>query len=71
MQLTILMINVNLDENENEKYLYIIHFYWHPKINENVIIFVIWKVVHRPLDTTWHLFNLIYNYNPSPKFTCN
>jgi len=30
--------------------------------NENVVIFVIWKVVQGPLDTMWHLFNLIYDY---------
>jgi hypothetical protein len=51
MQL-IFMTNVDLDENENEKYTYIIHFLWHPKIDENVIVFVTWNVVQRPLDTT-------------------
>jgi len=53
----IIATNVDLDENENEKYTCIIHFLWHPKIDENVVVFAIWKVVHRPLDTTWHLFN--------------
>ncbi len=37
MQFTLLVINVDLDENENEKYFYIIHFEWHPKIDENVM----------------------------------
>jgi hypothetical protein len=46
MQL-ILSTNVDLDE----KYIYVIHFLWHPKIDENVIVSIIWKVVHRPLDT--------------------
>jgi hypothetical protein len=32
-----LAINVDLDENENEKYIYVIHFQWHPKIDENVV----------------------------------
>jgi hypothetical protein len=44
MQL-IFVTNVNLDENENEKYTYIIHFKWHPKLDENVVVFAIWKVV--------------------------
>jgi hypothetical protein len=61
MQL-IFVTNVDLDENENEKYIFIIHFYWHPKIDENVVVFAIWKVVHRPLDTMCHLFNLICDY---------
>jgi hypothetical protein len=61
MQL-ILAINVNLEENENEKYIYITHFYWHPKIDENIVIFVTWKVVQGPLDTMWHLFNLTCDY---------
>jgi hypothetical protein len=39
------VINVNLDENENEKYTHIIHFQWHPKVNENVVVSTIWKVV--------------------------
>jgi hypothetical protein len=71
MQL-ILATNVNLNENENEKYTYIIHFQWHPKIDENVIIFAIWKLVQGPLDTMWHLFNLICKViKPSHKCTCN
>jgi hypothetical protein len=32
------------------------------KIDENVVVFSTWKVVHMPLDTLWHLFNLICNY---------
>jgi len=67
----ILVTNVNLDENENEKFTYIIHFQWHPKIDENVIVFMTSMVVQGPLDTTWHLFNLICNYNLSCKCTCN
>jgi hypothetical protein len=47
MQL-IFKIYFNLDENE--KCIYIIHFYLHPKINENVIVSVIWKVVHKLLN---------------------
>jgi hypothetical protein len=47
MQL-IIATNVDLDGHEDEKYIFIIHFYWHPKINENVVVFAIWKVVHRP-----------------------
>jgi hypothetical protein len=43
MQL-ILVINVDFDENENEKYTYIIHFECHPKIDENVIVCLIWIV---------------------------
>jgi hypothetical protein len=61
MQL-ILVINVDLDENENEKYIYIIHFQCHPKIDAYVVVFVTWKVVQGPLDTIWHLFNLICDY---------
>jgi hypothetical protein len=56
------MTNVDVDENENEKYTYIIHFWWHPKIDENVIVFATSKVVQGPLDTMWQLFNLICNY---------
>jgi hypothetical protein len=51
MQL-IFVTNVNLNENEDEKYTDIIHFLWHPKINENVVVSMTWKVVHKPLDTT-------------------
>jgi hypothetical protein len=61
MQLQI-ATNVDLNKNEVDKYIYIIHFYWHPEKDENVVVFVTWKVVHRPLDTMWHLFNFIYNY---------
>ncbi len=56
MQL-IIALNVDLNKNEDDKY-----FYWHPKIDENVVVFVTWKVVQGPLDTMWHLFNLIYDY---------
>jgi hypothetical protein len=38
MQL-ILPTNVNLDENEDEKYIYISHFYLHPKIDEKYSCF--------------------------------
>jgi hypothetical protein len=42
------MTNVDLDKNENEKCTYIIHFEWHPKINENVIYFLLgrWFINH-------------------------
>jgi hypothetical protein len=30
--------NISLNEKEDEKCIYIIHFYWHPKIDENVIV---------------------------------
>jgi len=36
---------------------FISSFLWHFKINENVG-FATWDVVHRPLDTTWHLIQL-------------
>jgi hypothetical protein len=68
MQL-IFATNVDLDETENEKYIYVIHFKWHFKIDENIFVFVTWKMVHRPLDTMWHLFNV--TINPSCKCTCN
>ncbi len=61
MQL-IFVTNIDLDEIEDEKYTYIIHFEWYPKINEIIVVFVTWKVVHKPLDTRWHLFNLICDY---------
>jgi hypothetical protein len=32
-------------------------FQWHFKIDEHVI-FAIWDVIHRPLDTMWHLIQL-------------
>jgi hypothetical protein len=68
----ILTTKVNLTENENEKYIYIIHFYGHPKIDEKIIVFTIWKLVQRPLDTMGHLFNLICKIiKPSCKCTCN
>jgi hypothetical protein len=51
MQL-ILVTNVDLDENEDEKYIFIIHFQWHPKLDENLVVYATWTVVHRPLDTT-------------------
>jgi hypothetical protein len=35
------MAIVDLDENENEKYIYIINFSWHFKIDENVVVFTI------------------------------
>jgi hypothetical protein len=57
-----LATNVHLDENENEKYIYMIHLEWYPKIDENVVIYMTWKVVHKPLDITWYLFNLICDY---------
>jgi len=58
----IFVTNFDLDENENEKYIYIIHFSWHPKIDENIIVFATWKVIQGPLDITWQLFNLICDY---------
>jgi hypothetical protein len=33
-------------------------FLWHFKIDENVVIFVTWNVLHMPLDITWHLIQL-------------
>ncbi len=42
-----------------------------PKIDENVVFFVTWKVVQGPLDTMWHLFNLICDYNPNCKCIYN
>ncbi len=54
--------DVNLDENEDEEYIYIIHFYQHPKINENVVVFATWKMIHMPLNTMSHLFNFICDY---------
>jgi hypothetical protein len=56
------IIVTNVDLDENEKYVYIIHFEWHPKTNENIVVYMIWKVIHKPFDTTWHLFNLICEY---------
>jgi len=46
MQLLV-MTNINLDENE--KCIYIIHFWWLDKNNENVVVCVIHDVVHGPL----------------------
>jgi hypothetical protein len=52
---TMVSNDVNLNENENESWTYIIYFLKHLKINENVVVCVTWDVIHRPLDTTWHL----------------
>jgi hypothetical protein len=60
MQL-IFVTNINLSENKDEKYIYIIHFQWHPKIDE-IVIYVTWNVVYKPLNTTQHLLNLICDY---------
>ncbi len=57
MQFRLVTKFVDFNENEDEKYIYIIHF---PKIDENVVILVTWKMVHMPLDTMWHLFNYQY-----------
>ncbi len=43
---------------KNEKWTYIIYFWWNLKIDENVIIFATWGVVHKPLNTTWHFIQV-------------
>ncbi len=52
------MTNVNLHESEDEKWTYIIYFWWHLKIDENVVLFATWDVVHKSLDTMWHLIQV-------------
>jgi hypothetical protein len=32
------------------------------QVDESLVIYATWKVVHRPLDTMLHLFNLICDY---------
>jgi hypothetical protein len=38
-----------VDEIEDEKWTYTF-FHWHLKINENVVVFATWDVIHRPLS---------------------
>jgi hypothetical protein len=49
---------IGLDENENGKHVHIIHKWWHPSINENLIFFVIGNVLHKRLNNIWHLVQL-------------
>jgi hypothetical protein len=49
---------IGLDENENGKHVHIIHKWWHPTINENLIVFFIGNVLHKRLNNIWHLVQL-------------
>jgi hypothetical protein len=51
-----------LDENEDEKCTFIIYLKWHFKIDENVIVFATWDLVHQRLDNKWPRCTLLKNF---------
>jgi hypothetical protein len=57
------VIIIILDKNENKMCLHIIHNWWHPTINEKLVIYVTYNVLHMWLNNMHGvLFNLNCDY---------
>jgi hypothetical protein len=65
-----LVNDISLDENEDEIRIYIIHFKWWAKIDENVVVFVTHDVVHGRHHMASYLIWIVI-INSSCKYTCN